>query len=101
MAGHDAVFAALLGGDPPDFALLHRPGSGAADRIEILLGTGTPLDRLAGVPLPDGSRTLLVLPYRQLTERGLACHDDGTPLLHLPAHRYRTVSVAEALEALP
>lgn len=86
--------------DAPAFALLHRPRSLPGGRVEILRGEAYRPGRLADVT-PTAPEMLVVLPYRQLTERGLACHDDGTPLLAMPVRSYATVSVAEALELLP
>jgi 2-amino-4-deoxychorismate synthase len=84
----------------PAFALLHRPRSLPGDRVEVLLGEAFPVAYLAEVPV-TGTQTLVVLPYRQLTERGLACRDDGTPLVAMPVRSYATVSVTEALATLP
>jgi phenazine biosynthesis protein phzE len=41
--------------------------------------------RLAGLPAleHDGGEQLALVPYRQLRERGDACHDDGAPLVSL------------------
>jgi 2-amino-4-deoxychorismate synthase len=99
--------SAVLTPDPPAFALLHRPRSVGGDRIEILLGDAAEVARLADVPLPPlrpgatGPDTVIVLPYRQLAERGLAYHDDGTPLVAMPLRAHGTVTVAEALDTLP
>jgi len=99
--------SAVLTPEPPAFALLHRPWSAGTDRIGILLGDAGPVARLVDVPLPPlrpgttGPDTLVVLPYRQLAERGLAHHDDGTPLVAIAVRAHGTVTVAEALDALP
>jgi len=59
------------------FALLHRDG---ADHVEVLTGDVVTVPTLADIPLCSGARTLAVIPYRQITERGFACVDDGAPL---------------------
>jgi 2-amino-4-deoxychorismate synthase len=64
------------------FALLHRvrrPGV-----VELLSGDLVTVPRLAD--LPDVPESLVLLPYRQLAERGYACHDDGTPLRAMTVH---------------
>jgi phenazine biosynthesis protein phzE len=67
--------------DIPDgpFALIRR---GAETEVELLTGQAfEQFPALADLPTED---TLLVLvPYRQLTERGDECHDDHAPLLAL------------------
>ncbi|MEU3192688.1 anthranilate synthase family protein [Streptomyces sp. NPDC006992] len=112
------------------FALLHRPhrvpGTGA-DRLEVLAGPVSTHPTLAQIPLaepPDqespsagrsgdtaaatapgsgGHRheTLVLIPYRQLTERGYACVDDATPLVALTVTGQESLPLAEALPRLP
>ena len=59
------------------FALLHRDG---ADHVEVLSGDVVTVATLADIPLIEGRPTLAVVPYRQITERGFDCVDDGAPL---------------------
>ncbi|MBV1854621.1 anthranilate synthase family protein [Catellatospora tritici] len=91
--------------DPGPFALLRYEG---ADRLEILRGTSRTVDRLADMPLPElapgetpGPRTLALVPYRQLAERGFACVDDGTPLTCLEITETARLSLDEAIAQLP
>ncbi|GHJ44739.1 phenazine-specific anthranilate synthase component I [Catellatospora sp. TT07R-123] len=96
----------LLGSpDPGPFALLRREGS---DRLEVLRGTLRTVARLADLPLPEaapgeaaGPRTLALVPYRQLAERGFACRDDGTPLACLEITDTAQLDVADAVAQLP
>jgi phenazine biosynthesis protein phzE len=94
----------VLTGAAPAFALLHRATApGVVDVFTV--GNGT-RSRLADVPLPDlsqpdGPDVLVLVPYRQLTERGLDCHDDGTPLLALPVLESARIPLARALSELP
>ncbi|BCB78414.1 hypothetical protein Pflav_048240 [Phytohabitans flavus] len=86
---------------PRPFALLRREG---AAHIEIFTGDLTSVDRLADIPLPAGHQgpaTLALVPYRQITERGFACVDDGTPLECLAIRSYGEVPLAAALALLP
>ncbi|GAA2669114.1 chorismate-binding protein [Actinoplanes palleronii] len=59
------------------FALLHRDG---ADHVEVLTGDVITVDTLADIPLEPGRPVLATIPYRQITERGFDCVDDGAPL---------------------
>ncbi|MFC7929934.1 anthranilate synthase family protein [Streptomyces cinereoruber] len=99
----------VLGPDPGAFALLHRPESLGPDRVEVLLGrVGTPA-RLADIPVadrtgrPDGPRheTLVLVPHRQITERGFAAAEDGSPLLAMEVTDQGLISVPDVLDALP
>ncbi|GAA1365627.1 chorismate-binding protein [Catellatospora chokoriensis] len=96
----------LLGApDPGPFALLRREGS---EHLEVLRGPLSTVARLADIPLPEhadgdeaGPRTLALVPYRQLVERGFDRIDDGTPLACLTVESYDRIPLAEALAALP
>jgi phenazine biosynthesis protein phzE len=95
---------AASGRDIGPFALIRREG---ADQLEYLIGQVHAADRLADLPLPAaptgpaGPRTLALVPYRQITERGFACVDDGTPLQYLAVTRHGTLALDTALAALP
>ncbi|SER68252.1 anthranilate synthase family protein [Streptomyces qinglanensis] len=103
------------------------PGTDA-DRLEILVGPVSTPSTLARIPLPeppdqerpdsagrpgdtaaatapgsggDRHETLVLIPYRQLTERGYACVDDATPLVALTVTGQESLPLAEALPRLP
>ncbi|AGL15884.1 anthranilate synthase family protein [Actinoplanes sp. N902-109] len=82
------------------FALLHREHAG---HVEVLHGDVITVAELAGLPLPPGTgpQTLALIPYRQLTERGFACIDDGTPLEALRITRRENVPLADMIDSLP
>lgn len=84
---------------PPPFALLYRPESTSPDTVEVLLGDVRHDTLLADVPLAD--ETLVVVPYRQIAERGFEVADDGAPLITMTVRRRETVSLAQALTRLP
>jgi phenazine biosynthesis protein phzE len=96
-----------LGEDGRAFALLYRPGSDLNAHVEVLTGEVCGVDSLAELPLPDrpasGARhdLLVAVPYRQITERGYACHDDHAPLLAMRVHEQAELSRAQALSGLP
>ncbi|MFE4914335.1 anthranilate synthase family protein [Streptomyces sp. NPDC056652] len=98
--------AEVLAAKPPPFALLHRPETTGPDRLDVLLGDLSEPDSLAGVPVPedsagDGQDVLVIIPYRQIAERGFAAVDDGSPLLALRVTDQTVVPLAEALARIP
>lgn len=74
------------------FAVLRRNAIPAA---EVMIGPAREFSMLADVPLhggPDAPLPVLILiPFRQITERGLACIDDGAPIRCIFAEQYLTV----------
>jgi phenazine biosynthesis protein phzE len=97
----DLLTAVAAGTDPGPFALIHRADG---TDLEIITGPVQTADRLADLPLPPGPagpRTLAVVPYRQIAERGFACVDDGVPLEFLTVTAHRRTPLAEALAMLP
>lgn len=74
------------------FAYLHRDG---ADHVEVLTGDVVTVARLADIPLSDDLPTLAVIPYRQITERGFECVDDGAPMECLRVTAYEKRSKEE------
>lgn len=90
------------------FALLHRPGTDPGV-VEILSGEVSLPAALADIPLPPapaagtGARheVLVLIPYRQLAERGFACADDGTPLVAMTVTAQQQLPVDEALARIP
>lgn len=91
------------------FALLHRPESVAPDRVEVLLGRISHPARIADIPLDDRPtrvgaarpETLVLVPHRQIAERGFTAVDDGSPLVALSVTGHGSLSRAEAAEHLP
>ncbi|MCX5339643.1 anthranilate synthase family protein [Streptomyces atratus] len=99
----------VLGPNPGAFALLHRPETLGPDRVEILLGQISTPARLADIPLADqGGRsgearheTLVLVPHQQITERGFAAAEDGSPLLAMSVTDQGQITTSEALRSLP
>jgi 2-amino-4-deoxychorismate synthase len=99
---------AVLGTDPPPFALLYRPESAGPDQVELLIGDVTPVHRLTDLVLPPqipcpGPRhdVLAVIPFRQVSERGFACRDDREPILAMTVTSQFSIPLTEALHRLP
>ncbi|MFF7336923.1 anthranilate synthase family protein [Streptomyces sp. NPDC008163] len=94
-------FDRLLRDDCPPFALLRRRTPGHDhDTVEVLIGRVHEADRLADIPVGDRP-SLALVPFRQIAERGFDVRDDGTPLSVLVADETYTMSLDEALDALP
>ncbi|WP_018681620.1 phenazine-specific anthranilate synthase component I [Actinokineospora enzanensis] len=97
--GHE-LLAAVLGADPPPFALIHRSGG-----IDVVVGETSTPESLSDIPVPDrptpGHHTLVVVPFRQLAERGFACVDDGAPLIAMAVTGQAVLPVDEVLGRLP
>ncbi|MFJ6291724.1 anthranilate synthase family protein [Streptomyces griseoviridis] len=97
----------ILGPRPPAaYALLHRPQTAGPDTLDVLTGTPTAVGTTADIPLPDTTAVarqdvLAVIPYRQVTERGYVCTDDGEPLIAITLEHQTSLTVTEALPRLP
>ncbi|MFH8569616.1 anthranilate synthase family protein [Streptomyces sp. NPDC017993] len=104
-----ALVQRLLDPACPPFALLRRrsPGREAADRVEVLIGEVEEVERLADIPLGDGTPqapvtdALALIPFRQIRERGFRAHDDGTPLAVLRPRETCELPLDDVLAALP
>ncbi|MET9556548.1 anthranilate synthase family protein [Streptomyces sp. NPDC006645] len=97
----------MISGAVDAFALLHRPGTDP-DRLELLTGPVETPGKLADIPLPVAPRpgsaghdVLVVMPYRQIAERGFDHVDDGAPLLAMPVTEQSWISLAEAFARIP
>ena len=90
----------LLAG-PQAFALIHRPLSpDGAGLVDVLQGEVTQHRTLAGLPTGGrpagpGHQALAIIPYRQVTERGFDCRDDGAPILAMTVRRQALMPAAE------
>ncbi|MGW4366489.1 anthranilate synthase family protein [Nocardia takedensis] len=94
-----ALLERLLADPRRPFALLARS---AGTAIEVMAGEVTELRELA--ELTERSRTadlLVLVPYRQITERGYRCDDDESPLLALAVTERESRSRAEVSALLP
>ncbi|MFI7321912.1 chorismate-binding protein [Streptomyces venezuelae] len=103
------LLARALDGQAEAFALLHRPHTTGPGALEVLTGTVTRPATLADIPLPDqpapgtgaGHEVLVLMPYRQLAERGFACADDGTELLAMTVTGQQQLPLDQALARIP
>ncbi|THE06204.1 chorismate-binding protein [Microbacterium oleivorans] len=101
MSGTAPIILADLAARGIPFALLARDG----ETVEVLTGDVVDVDLLADIPLTDatgGAREVLALvPFRQVVERGFACHDDAAPLRCLVVGERHSLPLADALAQLP
>lgn len=107
---HGDLLDRILAMEPAAFALLHRPGRHAAPgTVDVLVGDVSAYASLADIPLGvtgadapvPGHEVLVLVPYRQLAERGFAAPDDGEPLLAMAVTAQQTVTVPELRAAVP
>ena len=89
----------------PAYALIRF---GNSDTVTLLGGTRTEFDRLADIPLESGPPAadepfdrLVLVPFRQVRERGFTAYDDATPLLAITVERQEEISIDELLTMLP
>lgn len=90
------LLSRILADDQP-FALIRREDE---PTIDILVGAIIDVDSLSDIPL-TGDEVLTLVPFRQVAERGYAAHDDGAPLRCLVVTDRETLTVEDALGALP
>lgn len=100
-----AEVARLIRPGGPAFALLQRSGTTAPDHVELLVGSTRTVAGVAELTRrgdqPGPAHDLLALvPYRQLTERGYACQDDGTPLVVLEPRTFAEIPIAAVHRAV-
>ncbi|WP_175607688.1 anthranilate synthase family protein [Peterkaempfera bronchialis] len=101
----------ILAEQPPAFALLHRPEATGAGLLDVLIGEVSTPGTLAAIPLPEdhpgrpdggpGHEMLVLMPYRQIAERGFSCADDGEPLIALTVTEQAVMPLAEVSARIP
>ncbi|OIJ89716.1 anthranilate synthase family protein [Streptomyces colonosanans] len=103
------LLARVLSATGQPYALLHRHAAEGPKAVEVLTGEVSLPATLADIPLPERAQdgagahheVLVVVPYRQLTERGFACFSDGTPLVAMTVTGQQRLTLCEALERIP
>jgi phenazine biosynthesis protein phzE len=100
----------VLSPQAPAFALLHRPDTTGPGVLEVLVGEVSAVGTLAEIPIPeytegtgDGARhdVLVLVPYRQIAERGYACVNDGESLIAITVTDQATLPTSEVLGCIP
>ncbi len=115
-SGHESapdLLGQVLEGRPEAFVLLHRPGAPVGGDggpvVEVLTGSVALPATLADIPLPAAAgpgagerhEVFVVVPYRQLAERGFEAADDGTPLVAMTVTGQQRLPLAEAMSRIP
>ncbi len=96
VADNGSLLDRLLADLRQPFAIVQRPGG-----IDIMRGGFAELAGLDDVSSAAASSDLLVLiPYRQIVERGYPCNDDRAPLLAMSVRERETSDRATVLAAL-
>ncbi|MBB4912831.1 anthranilate synthase family protein [Actinophytocola algeriensis] len=94
----------IRGTAPPPFAIVHRPHA-TGDHVDVLVGEVSTPDTLAEIALPDdgppGHDVLVIVPYRQVVERGFAAVDDGAPLIAMRVTDQAILPRSEVLGQIP
>ncbi|MGW6742540.1 anthranilate synthase family protein [Streptomyces sp. NPDC055025] len=114
MSGADApvphdLLDRVLGGEPGPYALFHRPETAGPGLLDVLVGEVSTPGSLSEIDLPDavadpaGARhdVLVVVPYRQVAERGFVAVDDGAPLIAMTVTGQETLRLTDALTRIP
>jgi phenazine biosynthesis protein phzE len=98
----------IVGGRSEPFALIHRPETTGQGVVEVIVGSTATYERISDLPVVDESveddvfhDLLVLIPYRQIAERGFVCVDDGTPLTAVRVSECGTVAVAAVAELSP
>ncbi|WP_050372472.1 anthranilate synthase family protein [Streptomyces acidiscabies] len=95
----------VLEGNAGPFAVLFRPETAGPRSLDVLLGEVQLPSTLGEIPLSDdrgpGAEVLVLIPYRQVTERGFESHDDGAPLIAMSVTEQENLPLAEALARIP
>lgn len=94
---------ARVGAGP--FALLHRPDTIGPAQVELLSGPVRSVPSIGDLPVghagPGGHDLIALLPYRQIRERGYACHDDGETLQAMIVRHAEVLDREALLATLP
>jgi len=109
---HDSntdILKLLLDKTPPPFALLHRPDTSGMENVDIVTGDISIVDSLDEIELPDEQQghgeaihdKLILLPYRQIAQRGFEATDDGTPLVVMDISRQEVRKVKDVVAGIP
>jgi 2-amino-4-deoxychorismate synthase len=96
----DAARGVTAAGETDAVALLFRPEIDPSI-VELLVGVPVEAATVADALSSEEDTRLVLLPYRQVAERGYACHDDGEPAIAVRVTDRRRIPLPELLDALP
>lgn len=117
MSDMTTLLGAVAGAPQSPFALLHRPESHGDDRVDLLRGELGNVRHIDDIPLagrgdrrppdltdvgdPRVDDMIVLMPYRQIKERGFDCHDDGEPMVALRVRERAVLTRAAVRRAVP
>lgn len=104
-----SVLEEIIAKPPTSFALICRTQPDGRKIVETIIGNASIINSLNDVdPMPLDSNdeetmldTLVLLPYRLISERGFDAVDDGTPLVAIKIDRHEQVSVEDVIDKIP
>jgi 2-amino-4-deoxychorismate synthase len=107
--GRGDLFGQVLAERPPPFALLRRPEAMGPDQLEVLIGEVSTPAGLDAIALPErpeelegvGRSVLVIVPHRQIAERGFSCVDDGAELVAMQVTEQDVLPLTDALDRIP
>ncbi|MDE1480242.1 chorismate-binding protein [Xenorhabdus bovienii] len=96
------LLSSIISSPEQPFALLYRPtvNSGEVEVFQLHLEKTDTIEHAVSCD-PRYKEKLLLLPFRQVIERGYSAVDDGMPILSLPIIARQQVSVSSLAEQLP
>lgn len=101
--------ASLLGSEPPHFAVLYRPEVSGRENIDILTGIFSPHESMDSIQLSEEINAdpsvhyekFVLIPYKQIDERGMESADDGSNLLVMDIESQSSMPKADVLADIP
>lgn len=98
----NTALADILTGQAAAFAILRRPSAAGADTLDVLVGDVSFPEQLTDIPAGcDQNPVLALIPFRQITERGFDCIDDGSPLIAMTVTHRSTLPLSKVINRLP
>lgn len=97
------LFSRIVVSPDQPFGMLYRP-SVSPDRLEVLQlmpGVAHFIDDVVADQNTNGSEKILLLPFRQVTERGYRAVNDDVPILSMPVLSRQWVALEQAVKTLP
>ncbi|MBD2825963.1 anthranilate synthase family protein [Xenorhabdus szentirmaii] len=97
-----SLLSSIIASPEHPFAMLYRPtvNSGDVEIFQLCLEKTDTIEHAVNNQAFNGEK-LLLLPFRQVSERGYSAVDDGMPILSLPVLARQQVSVASLVDQLP
>lgn len=102
MTAHSTLLDRVLAGTEATYALICQASDTASPRsVRVVTGSVSHPERIAGIPISDGGDTVILVPYRQIIERGFPAVDDGSRLVAISVTESETYTTSELLDKLP